>query len=301
MTDPQAELALRESNNLTVLIEKYEADFAAVVPTHVNPAAFVGMAAARVRSNPTLRTAARANPGSLILALRECAAMGHMPVRGTWSPVPFKGRKKVNERWVDEWNIQGVEEWRGTVARMLRAGMVFAVVCEVVRKNDDFDWRPGMVTPVHDYDFDMSPQERGPLRGVYAYARLRNGFTSTCVVLNAHAVARYRSLSKAVSSFWGPEWPEEGPNTEAMWRKTGVHRLEPFVATSSAYLQEMARAEAAAMDAQRFDGVPEAAVTPLHPDHEPVNDGSAPIDAEVVPDGPDWSDVQTAKPGAGTQ
>lgn len=278
MSEPIAgtDVALIEAGQTTKFIEQYAPSFAAVVPRHIDPTAFVELASAYVRRDKRLREAAKANPGSLIIALRECAALGHLPMKGTYALVPFKNRQAPGG-----WEITGVEEVGAVIERMFRAGGVQSVHAEVVRQNDPvFRWsRNGGSLPVHEFDWSASTEERGPLIGTYCWARLLGGGTSECVVLNRHQVQKYRNVSKSGDAFWGPEWPDEGPWTEAMWIKTGLHRLERYVPTSAAYRWELAASEAAAGRPAAFPGVPDQPVRPAMNDVEPV-------DAVVVDDQP---------------
>lgn len=232
------------------VIGSYRAEWAAIAPDHVDPAAFVALAAAYVRRDSYLTDAFKANPASLILALRECAALGHVPRKGEFSLVPFKDRNAPGG-----WSIVGVEEWRGVVERMFRSGGVNAVHVSVGRENDQvLSFQKGRdPLPLHTYDEFAGRDGRGPLKAVWAWADLHTGQPSDVAWLNRHDVARHRSMSKTAmkaggngGNFWGPEWPGEGPNTEAMWRKTALHVLEGLVPTSAAYRWSVAKSGAAA-------------------------------------------------------
>lgn len=268
----------------TKLIASFGGQFAAIAPRHVNADAFMQLAAEVVRRDPKLSEAMIANPASLIVALRQCAALGHMPIRGQFALVPFNNRKATGGK-----EIVGVEEWRGTVQRILRAGGVQRITCDVVRDNDPVKGfnRVRDVLPRHEYDEFASPQERGPLLAVYAYAVLLNGGFSHVVWMNRHEVARHRAMSKTATfvgqgeqeasggNFWGPEWPNEGPNTAKMWLKTALHELEGFVPASAAYLWEQ---QAAAQQSTGWPGVPDT--PPRDPSLDLIED------AEIVDDPP---------------
>jgi recombination protein RecT len=272
------------------LVETYRSQFAAVVPKHVDPEAFIELAVAYVKSDRSgfLQRATVANPASLVLALRECAAKGHMPMKGIYSLVPFPDRKATGG-----WAVTGVEEWRGVIERMYRAGGVTSVHVVVARDGDKIRWNPTRMTlPDHEYDEFAAPAERGPLKAVYAYARMLSGAFSAVAFLNRHEVARHRAMSKSIraeggGNFWGPEWPAEGPNTEAMWRKTALHALEGLVPMSAEYRWQLAASEAGARD---WPALPDRPVTPAY------TGGDEPVDAEIVPDG-EWPAV--AQPADG--
>jgi recombination protein RecT len=268
-------LALLEGGQWKKFLAQYEGDFSQVVPEHIKVPAFVAMAAAYVRRDPKLVAAAMANPASFVLALRECAALGHLPMRGSFSLVPFNDSRAPGGK-----SIVGVEEYRGVIERMYRAGGVQSVHVEVVREKDLCRFqKTRMVLPDHEYDEFASDEERGPLKAVYAWARMHSGGTSEVAWLPRGQVLKHRAASRSGDSFWGPAWPGEGPWTQDMWKKTALHVLERFVPTSSAYRMEVARSEAAASTG--FTGVPDRSPRqPAYFDAEVVEE-SAPV---PVPD-----------------
>jgi recombination protein RecT len=244
----------------------------------------VALAAAYVRRDQYLMRAMVDDTASLILALRECAALGHVPRKGEFALTAFWNNR------VSGYSVVGIEEWRGVVQRMFRSGGVRAVHVGVGRENDEvLSFQQGTdVLPRHKYDEFASKDERGPLKAVWAWADLIHGGPSEVAFLNRHDIARLRSMSKTATyvkkgeaeatggNFWGPAWPAEGPNTEAMWRKTALHQLEGVVPTSSGYRWEAAAAGAAAAATSAPGG--------YVPDVDPAVRTDW-VDAEVVPDG----------------
>lgn len=240
------------------VLDAYADDLGSIVPSHINRETFMGLAMAYVRRDPWLSQAAAANPLSLIVALRETAALGHVPMKGQCALVAFKSRKDNDNGW----SITCVEEVGGAIQRILRSGGVTAVHAEVVRQNDKARFqRTKMVLPEHEYDEFADADERGPLVAVYAYATLLNGQFSTVVWMPKGTVMKHRNASKTAmkddtgGNFWGPAWPGEGPWTEDMWKKTAVHKLSTLVPSSAEYRWQMAQTEAAA--AERFKGLPD--------------------------------------------
>lgn len=296
--DPGQALELQKEAAVkaATLLDRYRGHLTGIAPAHIKAEAFVELALASVRRDQWLMQAMIANPASFITALRQCAALGHMPMKGVYSLVPFQNRKAPGG-----WEITGVEEWRGTVERIFRAGAVTSVHVEVGREHDHLRWQPSrMVLPEHEFDEFASPAERGPLKAVYAWARMVSGHPSSVVFLNRHEMARIRSLSKTATkeganggNFWGPEWPQEGPNTVAMWKKSALHRLEGLVPTSAAYREAISRAEAAG---QGWPGVPDGPVTT--PGATEAGSAEQVYEAELVGDGDGWP--TTAQPPDGT-
>jgi recombination protein RecT len=185
----------------------------------------VRLAQGLLRRDENLAKVASRNPGSFLAALLECARLGHEPGTEHYALVAFG-----NE-------VTGIEQYQGEIERMYRAGAVDAVICEVVRKNDYFMWRPG-TAPEHDADWFATAEARGELVGVYAYAVLKGGGISKAVVMGAEEINRHRQVART-DAMW-VKWPE------AMWRKTAIHELEKWVPTSAEYQRERLRALAEA-------------------------------------------------------
>ena len=274
------------------LVTSYQANFAAMVPAHIKPDAFVELAIAYVKRDRDLLQAAHPPPQSLILVLRQCGALGHLPLKGTFSLVAFNDKNAPGGK-----AIVGMEEWRGVVERIWRAGGVESVHVNVGRDNDPVcRFNPTeMALPYHKYDEFASPAQRGPLKVVYAWCRMRGGGVSQVAWLPRYEVNRHRAMSRTATkagggggAFWGPE-DGEGPNTEPMWKKTALHVLEGFVPTSSAYREHVAVAEAAA---QGWQGIPDQAGVA-----QPYS-GNDYMDGEVV-DAPEGGWPATPAAGSG--
>lgn len=250
---------------LTSFVQTYTGDFARVAPAHISPEAFVELAVGYVRRDPKLREAADANPASLIMALRQCAALGHTPVPKIYALVPFGNHKAPGGK-----EVVGIETYHGVIERMYRAGGVQSVHCELVRRGDRFRWDAlNQRVTVHEYDPFASEADRGELMGVYAWARLFTGGTSQVVWLNREQVMKHRAVSRSGDAFWGGPWEAD------MWRKTALHGLERYVPTSAEYRWQVALSGSAA--GAGFAGIPDAPVLEYGPSPD---DG--PIDAEVV-------------------
>jgi recombination protein RecT len=271
--DPSKDLSTVAGVNTYLQAMAY--DITGVAPKHVDPDAFLGMALSCVRQDTQLAKAVPANPLGFVHALRQCAALGHMPMKGTVSLVAYQSRNAPGG-----WTIEAIEEYRGVIERMYRAGGVISVHYAVARVNDPvLRWNAStMMLPEHEYDIDAGPGERGALRAVWAWCRLREGGISQVSFMNRHAIARVRSMSASVKknpesggNFWGPPWPAEGPNTEPMWIKSALHRQEAVVPTSAAYRWEVAQST---MRSER----------PQHPEVRPLRPYDDVWDAEEVPD-----------------
>lgn len=212
------------------LVRSYEKRFAAILPSHLAADSFMTLALGALR-NAELAAAARNNPLALMVALTNCARLGHQPNTEAFYLVPFKGV------------ITGIEGYRGVVERMYRAGGVSSIHSSVVRANDVYDYEEGMDHPV----FKMAArfgteQVRGDRIGVFAYAKLRDGGYSQLIEASAEDVRRHQAMNPSSSGQNSPwvKWPD------AMWRKVPTRELEKWVPSSAEYREQAALASAAA-------------------------------------------------------
>jgi recombination protein RecT len=240
---PGTEIAERKP--LSAIIEAKLADFAKVLPTHLQPDLFVRVAQSELRrdgkAGDALRSCARKNPESLLNALLECATLGHVPGKAggeCYALTPRFGQTP---------GIVGIEQYQGEIQRMYRAGGVRAVHCDVVRENDFFtlpQLARGEKVPVHEFDAMATKETRGDLVGAYAFAELDTGSWSRVSWVNAEEMALHKALAGAdrngVRQFWDGTWKDQ------MWRKTAVHGLTVWVPTSREYLRDRIAAQQAA-------------------------------------------------------
>ena len=224
--------------------------FGTIAPTHANPAALVQLSLAQLDKVRHLREAANANPNAFLSVVAEASRLGLMP-GSTIFYLPFRSKEDPTG-----WTIEAVIHWTGEVELIHRTGLVETVVCEVVREHDDFAWDPHtMRIPRHSIAANDAGQvgladqdDRGKLTGVYCYVIFRGGGTSHPTVMTAREVGRHRAASKAGDSFWGPPYPQEGPWTVDMWKKTGIHKHAGSVPTSAEYRATIEAATARAME-----------------------------------------------------
>src|SRR6266496_3976960 len=146
------------SDQLVSWVRNWQADIAMAAAAHVKPSAVIRVTQGALRRNPKLLDAAIANPQSLLYALLDCARLGHEPDTDDYYLVPFG-----NE-------VTGIEGYKGIIERMFRAGGVSSVVAQVVRQRDRYASRGENTPPLHEYDDFASADDRGPMRGAYAYA-----------------------------------------------------------------------------------------------------------------------------------
>jgi recombination protein RecT len=278
MTNPTSQALATRDNGPESMIEQYRGSFAMVLPSHVKPDAWVRLSQGLLRRNKSLASAAKANPGSFLSALLDCARLGLEP-GDTYHLVPFG-----NE-------VTGIVDWTGEVELIYRAGAVSSVKAEIVYANDVFVWEPGVMDrPKHTPPVDPATgnpnwftADRGDMVGVYAYAVMKDGSTSRVVVYDRKQINRLKALAKGTTRKDSPWslWEDR------MWLKSSVKALAKWVPSSAEYREQVLRQEAAAQDVagQMHVTLPTADYGPDIPEPLPSDDDV--VDAEILPDGVD--------------
>lgn len=253
-------------------------DLAMAAASHLKPATIVRVAQGALRRDPKLMAAAIANPQSLLYCLLDAARLGHEAGTDQYWLIPFG-----NE-------VTGIEGYKGVVERMYRAGGVSTVHAEVVRQRDVYRSMGSRTPPVHEYDEFADPEDRGPLRGVYAYAIMADAGCSQVIRMGRAEIMKHKAMSRGSDRADSPWKKWEEP----MWKKSPLNALEPYVPTSSEWLMARGRAEAIAQGrpviAQGW-----APQIPAGPAAAPLQIAAGTVIPEDVPPAPDT----TSAPGAG--
>lgn len=220
------------------LVAQYSDSFSAVLPSHITrPETWIRLAQGALKKGKRgrdgrteLEVAAANNPGVFLAALLDCARLGLEPGTEQYYLTPRKVKGQLE--------ILGIIGYQGLIELIYRAGAVSSVVAEAVYTGDVFEFRPGVdEMPRHEIDWDA--EDRGQLRLVYAYARMKDGATSKVVVLNKASIAKIKASSQGASSEYSP-WQN---HPESMWLKSAVRQLAKWVPTSAEYVREQLRAQ----------------------------------------------------------
>lgn len=223
--------------------------FAQVVPAGFDADQFVALALGYCKRDPGLLQAAFLNPDSLMLALAEPARLGL--VLGEEYHLTHFANQKTGVP-----DVTGMRDYKGEIQLILRSGQVAGVHLYVVRrrgprrqgapKPDRFRFGPGMPMPEHVIADDglATDEERGDLFAAWGFCSLRGGGITAPIVMTRDEIAKHRAAAKTLK-WWGPDWPEEGPWTPNMWRKTVAHALYDVVPHSAAHQADMLRASVA--------------------------------------------------------
>lgn len=254
------------------LIARHSDDLASVLPSHVHAPVWIRVAQGAVRRDPKLMQAASESPASLMVALLNAARQGLEPGTEEFYLTPRKVKGRME--------ILGITGYQGIVEMMYRAGATSSVVAECVYEADGFEYQPGRdELPIHTIDWDA--ENRGKLRLVYAYARLRSGAISKVVVLNREQINKIKSSSMGSDSDYSP-WRTNEP---AMWLKSAVRQLRKWVPTSAEFRDQL-RIDAqgvARVQAEVASGRPRAVAADPVTGEIFETDADA-IDAELVED-----------------
>jgi len=266
MTETISNAVAVRDNGPQAMVERYQGEFALVMPSHVNAQAWTRLAVGVLRRDEKILEAANNDVGAFMSALMDAAQKGLTPGTDEFYLVPRRKRRGA------PLTIQGNTGYQGYIELMYRAGAVSSVIVEAVYTNDRFQYRPGRdERPDHEIDWDA--EDRGQLRLVYAYAIMRDGATSKVVVLNRAKIAAIRAKSDSAHSEYSP-W---NTNEESMWLKSAARQLRKWVPTSAEYIREQLRAKAE-VEAEQAVAPP----APSAPMPQPMDDDEGPLEGELV-------------------
>jgi recombination protein RecT len=217
------------------IIDRQASELALVLPAGMDADRFARLVVSAVKSTPKLMLAFGSQQGqqSVLLASMEAAAIGlepNTPTQQAWI-VPRKDHGVWEGRlWIG---------YRGLLTLVRRSNTVKELVAGVVRANDDFGWSRELDRDtLHHHPADAN---RGPATHVYAIARLLNGGTQFSVLTREDVEKRreqsdgWRDSKSRQYSPW-TKWPD------AMWMKSGVRSLVPWLDLSMDASRDVGRA-----------------------------------------------------------
>lgn len=291
MTSTQNAVARTQPPGAHALVAQYKQDFTTVLPSHLRGDTWVRVAQGalkrgkKAQGDPGNRTelevGAANNPSAFLSAMLDAARLGLEPGTEQFylTPRRVKGRLEV----------LGIIGWQGYVELMYRAGAVATVVARIVRANDDYRYDEGVdEVPVHKYPKFAGEKVRGPLVGVYAYARMTSGAVSQVIELGEEDIERIKKSSQGADTDYSP-WQQ---HTEAMWLKSAVRQLAKWVPTSA---ERVAPAAPVQVPSQRDDEPLALPAPPGGLDEHHVTYDEDTVDGEVVSDVPDGAASATGE------
>jgi recombination protein RecT len=194
-----------------------KAQMAMALPKHMTSDRLARIALTEVRKTPAL---GKCDQASFLGAIMQCAQLGIEPgsALGHAYLLPFDNRKKgITE-------VQFILGYRGMIDLARRSGQILSIEARAVYTADKFHVSLGL-NPNLTHEPDWEAEDRGPLRFVYAVAKLRDGGTQFEVMSRAD-IEKVRQKSRAGQS--GP-WVD---HYEEMAKKTVIRRLFKYLPMS---------------------------------------------------------------------
>lgn len=213
-----------------------KAQMALALPKHMTADRLARIALTEVRKVPAL---SRCDQASFLGAIMQCASLGLEPggALGHAYLLPFENRKKgITE-------VQFIVGYRGMIDLARRSGQIISIEARTVHQADKFRVALGL-EPKLEHEPAWDAEDRGPLRFVYAVAKLHGGGVQFEVMSRAE-IEKVRAQSKAGQS--GP-WVS---HFDEMAKKTVIRRLFKFLPVSI----EISRA--VGLDEQAEAGLPQ--------------------------------------------
>ncbi len=200
-----------------------------VLPTASEQQRFIRVVAKAIIENPKLMECTRA---SLVTSIHEAAQLGLEPtgLLGSAYLVPYREKVRLangKESWVSEAKL--IPGYRGLIDLARRSGDIRAIVADVWRQRDEFDYeKTRQPDPIRHRPFIPDPtaepeeRDRGPIAGAYMLAYLTSGIVQP-EVMYADEVEAVRRRSRAADDGpWTTDYSE-------MCRKTVVRRGSKYL------------------------------------------------------------------------
>lgn len=195
----------------------FQRQMAMALPKHLSPERLSRIALTEVRRTPAL---AKCDQQSFAGAVMTCAQLGLEPGGGLGHAylLPFDNRKKgITE-------CQLIIGYRGMIDLARRSGQIVSLEARVVHQHDHFRVQFGLHSTL-EHEPNWSVEDRGPLRFVYAVAKLKDGGVQF-EVMSKQEIDKIKAKSK--TSSFGP-WVD---HYEEMAKKTVIRRLFKYLPVS---------------------------------------------------------------------
>lgn len=206
-----AQLATKPKNEIRAFIEgdKFKAEVARVLPTHLNAERFIRIAITATTRSPKLL---ECTPQSFFKCLLDLSALGLEPDGRRAHLIPF-GR-----------DCTLVVDWKGLAELAMRSGIVSVLHADIVCENDEFNYDRGELK-AHKVNYK---EPRGKAYAVYALCRFKDG-NEKCDVMSIDEVNAIRKRSRSGNN--GP-WVTD---FNEMAKKTVFRRLSKWLPLSAEF------------------------------------------------------------------
>jgi len=236
-------------NSVKQLLDASKGAIASRLPRHLTPERIIKVALTAANKTPALLACTKE---SLLMSIMQAAELGLEPggALGEGYLVPY-GKQ-----------CQFIPGYRGLISLARRSGQIVSLEAHVVHAKDSFTFELGLESKLVHVP-NLEDENPGPLRFVYAVAKLQGGGVQFEVMSRAQVEA-IRKRSKAGST--GP-WVTD---YEEMARKTVVRRLFKYLPVSVELAQALeiqAAAESGDFAALTVEAeaLPEATTTQAEP------------------------------------
>jgi phage RecT family recombinase len=216
-----------EGKPLHVLANKFDAmidRFENILPPHVTPQRFKQVVMTAVAAAPDLLVVAATNGGqhSILMSSLKCASDGLIPDGREAALVAFNvkvSKKGEPDQW--EKRAQYICMVKGVITKMQQSPGVKDVAARCVYQKELDEQRFSFVDSDEQSTLHHEPilyGDRGPIVGVYAYCRMRDG-GFYFAPLNLDELKKIKATSKGTNTPW------HGPFEDQMMLKSALKRL----------------------------------------------------------------------------
>ncbi len=247
-------------DGIMATIMERKASLQRLLPRNVDVEWYLAEVRVAFARNPDLLKCAESVQGqaSIFDAVTTCAQLGLSPSGrlGSAHLIPFNTSVKVGEKWTKVHLCQLVVGYKGYLDLVRRTGEVTTLHAEVVYEGEPFTHREGLTPDIqHEPRRDDEP---GPIRAVYAYAVMKDGFKQHTVLYRPD-IARIRASARGADNDKSPWKTAEAE----MWKKSAVRRLVKMLPLSPEKAKSVARAQE--VEDAEWEQVPEGEVLPPAP------------------------------------
>ncbi len=241
MTDLSvAAVAAKKNPTIEDYLVKYEPEFQRALGSSMDAAKFAQDALTAIKQNPQI---GQADPRSLFGSL-FLAAQLKLPVGGPLAQFHLTTRKVKGQL-----TVVPIVGYQGYVQLVMNTGLYSKVSAFLVHENDYFKSAANSERGEF-YDFDAADGDRGPVKGVIAYAKIRGYDETAWVYLDADTIrAKHRP------HFWeSTPWKDDEGE---MFKKTGIRALQKYLPKSVESVSVALAAQADQAVVRKVDGIPD--------------------------------------------
>lgn len=232
---------MTEQTGFRALIDsKVKPDFLKLAPATIRLEAEADYAMQLLANNEYLMNVAKSNPGSLVSAMKNVAAVGLSlnPAKKQAYLIPRS--VKIGNDWVNKVFLE--PSYMGLCDVATQSGNIQWVQAKCVYSNDTFEDNGPGKAPTHKYNPFDSFDQRGHFVGVYCVAKTKDGdfLTTTMNAEQVHSIRdRSEAFKKRQSGPWVTDFEEMAKKSVLRqafktWPKTAnMERLEHAVSLSN--------------------------------------------------------------------